>query len=147
MDGFGLSPALIWFLIALVLGGVELLTLTFFLLWPALAALIVALLTWIMPDMAIGWQIVAFAAFSVLLLIPGRKWVKNSSLVKNESIVNDRSASMVGRLGYIVSGKDGLYRVKVGDSEWGGRGDDALKVDDQIRVKSVDGIVLVIEAA
>lgn len=146
MDSFGLSPALMWLLIALVLGGIEILTLSFFLLWPALAALLVSVLLWIFPDLAIGWQLVIFAVTSVVLLVPGRRWAKNSTLVRNEQIVNDRATQMIGQFGRVVSGTDGVYRVKLGDSEWSARSKaQDLKADTQVRVISVDGITLSVE--
>ncbi len=147
MESFGLSAALVWLLIALVLGGIEILTLSFFLLWPALAALIVSVLMWIFPDIAVGWQIVIFALLSVVLLIPGRRWVKKSSLVTSEQLVNNRGDQMVGKLGYVVSGKDGIYRVKLGDSEWSARGSKDLQAGEQVRVTSVDGITLIVKAS
>ncbi len=147
MEALGMSAALIWLLIALVLGGLEILTLSFFLLWPALAALVVSLLTLLFPEMAWGWQIVIFALIAVALLIPGRRWLKRSKVFENEHIINDRGTQLVGRLGNIVSGKDGIYRVKLGDTEWSARGEKSLAKNEQVRVNGVDGITLLIERA
>ncbi len=146
MDVVGLSPALLWLLVALVLGGIELLTLSFFLLWPALAALIVSVLVWIFPDIGFAWQLVVFAVLSVLLLIPGRRWVKSAGRSKSDDIVNNRGKQMIGRFGNVVSGADGVYRVKLGDTEWSARSKNrGLKDGTQVRVISVDGITLVVE--
>lgn len=143
----GLSTSLFWFLIALVLGGIEILTLSFFLIWLAIAALITAVVTYFLPDLGLAAQLVIFAIFSVALLIPGRRWVNRSNFAQNKQVVNDRAESMIDRLGEVVSGKEGMYRVKIGDTEWGGRGDRDLKVGDMIRVVGVDGIMLRIELA
>ncbi len=147
MEQFALTPYLLWLLLALILGGLEILTLSFFLLWPALAALIVAVITFFFPSLAPAWQIVLFAVLTVLLLIPGRRWVKKSHLTRNENIVNERGAQMIGKLGTISSGADGIYRVKMGDGEWSARGPKTLKRGEQIRVTAVDGITLKVEAS
>ncbi len=143
-----LTPALIWFLVALVLGGVEILTLSFFLLWPALAALIVSLIAWIFPGMAWGWQIAIFGVVSVALLIPGRRWAKKFMQKKSQNLVNERGEQLVGKLATIVSGDEGIYRSKLGDSEWSTRSrDKELKEGDLVRVTGVDGITLEVEKA
>ncbi len=144
---FGLSPALFWFLIALVLGAIELLSLSFFLLWPALAALIVSVVMLLIPGLNLGWQLVIFALISVVLLVPGRRWAKVTMIGKDSSSVNERGEQMINRLGYVVSGRDGIYRAKIGDTEWSARGEHSLKKGDQIRVVGVDGITLTIEAS
>ncbi|MEZ5650649.1 MAG: NfeD family protein [Burkholderiaceae bacterium] len=58
-----MSPALWWLLLALVLGGVELLSGTFYLLILALGAGAGALAAWM--DASLTWQLVACAAISL----------------------------------------------------------------------------------
>ena len=70
----GISPWW-WVAIALALAIVEVLTFSFFLIWPALAALAVAVLMWIMPDMSGSAQLLWFAIMAVVFTVAGRQLV------------------------------------------------------------------------
>lgn len=137
-----LSDWQIWLIIALILGVVELLTLSFFLIWPALGALLVSILTMIFPAMGLAGQLIAFSLFSIVTIMPGRRWLQWLREDKPKSGLNERSVRLIGQSGIIVSGEKGRFRVKIGDSEWAARSDADFTPGDKVLIKSVDGAIL-----
>ncbi|MFN5643675.1 MAG: NfeD family protein, partial [Sphingomonadales bacterium] len=60
--------------------------------------------------------------------------------------LNDRGARLAGEIVTVVQAiEHGRGRVRVGDSEWNARGDDA-PVGAHVRVTGAEGAVLLVEA-
>ena len=74
----------IWFLVALALLIVEIVTVQLVCIWVCLAAFVTALIAAIFPTMNILWQIVIFILLSAVLLILTRKFAKK--MVENKKI-------------------------------------------------------------
>ncbi len=63
-----------WWTIAMILFAAEVLLPTFYLLWPAAAALVVGALVFFIPEMAWQLQIVIFTVLSVVSMVVGRRY-------------------------------------------------------------------------
>ena len=136
-----------WMIIGVLLLVLEMLTGSMFLLWPAIAAVIVGVALFILP---IGWemQLVLFAIVSALGLFWGEKYLRPR--LSNDSAaddLNDRSSRMVGtRVSAIGDFKLGKGRVKVDDTEWAASieaGDP--KAGDELRILTVSGASVTVE--
>ncbi|WP_409432160.1 NfeD family protein [Litorimonas sp. RW-G-Af-16] len=137
-----------WAILGIVLLGLELITGTTYILWPAVAALILAVVVFILP---LGWemQFLLFFVLSTILLVAGHFYLKPKFKSGEPSDLNDRARSMVGaRVKAVSDFEIGRGRVKVGDSEWGAAMETGnAKAGDELRVVEVKGATLWVEPA
>lgn len=137
-----------WGLIGLGLVGVELLTGSTYILWPAVAALAVAAWVFFLP---LSWemQFVLFFVLSTALLVVGHYFVRPYFKSGEPSDTNDPAQSMTGRR--VVAFTDfanGDGRVTVGDTQWKARTSAAdPKIGDALVVTGITGATLVVEPA
>jgi len=114
----GISP---WWWVALGvgLGAVEMATMSFFLIWPAIAALFGALLLNIAPDVSGEVQVVVFAVLSVALTFLGRYFVTRFGDGGEEnSVLNSRANLMIGRQARVLQGGDREGSVSIDGIHW-----------------------------
>ncbi|MEE9348246.1 MAG: NfeD family protein [Robiginitomaculum sp.] len=136
-----------WLIVGVALLVLELFTGTLFLLWPAIAAILVGLVKSVVP---LGWemQLLLFAIITTAGLIWGEK-VLRPRLNKGEPTdLNDRALTMIGeRVRAITDFDTGKGRVKVGDTEWAASMEvgDASK-GDELRIIAVSGASVQVEA-
>lgn len=140
----GLADHWIWLIAAAVLGTAEMLVPGVFLMWIGLAALVTGVLTLLLP-LSLVAQFVIFAVAAVVSVYAGRRYLTNNPIISSDPMLNDRSARLIGAIVTAVEPVDALNgRVKCGDSVWSARGVDAV-VGDRLRVRAVEGGVLVVE--
>lgn len=93
----GASPWL-WIAIGVAVGVAEMLTFSYFLIWPALAALTVGGALWLAPDLGGGVQLALFAVLAVLFTIAGRFLSRSRRKPAHGAPgLNRRAAQMIGR--------------------------------------------------
>lgn len=135
-----------WLFIFFGLLILEVLTGTTYILWPAAAALIVALCAFILP---IGWsmQFLLFFILSAVFLYLGHSHLKPKMKGGEPSDLNDRARSMHGmRVKAIADFDTGRGRVQVGDTQWRASMEDGdAKAGQELRVVNVKGTTLVVE--
>ncbi len=131
-----------WFGIGLVLLMAELATGTTFLLWPAVAAWITALLLLLVP-MPLPVQLLAFGVATIGLTYAGRRYLKGRWLRGGDRELNDRGRMLIGASG-VAAGtfENGVGRVKLGDSEWRAESKDAIGAGDAVSILAVEGATL-----
>jgi len=99
----GISPWT-WAAFGIVLGALEMATMSFFLIWPALAALAMAVVIYAVPDLGPAAQIISWAVLSVVLTLIGRKLVMDfGDGGGEETLINNRAAQLVGRSGKVIA--------------------------------------------
>ena len=135
-----------WMILGVLLLIAELLTGTTYILWPAIAALLVGVLAFLLP---FGWemQFMLFFIVSTVLLFVGHKYVRPQMKGGEPSDLNDRARAMVGmRVRAIADFELGRGRVQVGDTQWrAAMGDGNAKAGQELRVLSVKGTTLTVE--
>lgn len=136
-----------WLILGVVLLGLELLTGSTFILWPAVSALAVGILLFIAPGMGWELQMLLFFLLSITTLVLGRTHLQKLVKGGEPSDLNDPGQAMVGRQVKAVgdfSGTEG--RVAVDDTQWSARLDIGTAVaGDLLRVQSVVGATLIVE--
>lgn len=136
-----------WVIVGVLLLILEVVTGTTYILWPAVAALIVGVIVFILP---LGWemQFLLFFILSSVLLVLGHKYVRPKMKGGEPSDLNDRARSMVGmRVKAIADFETGIGRVQVGDTQWRASIEDGTVFEGQeLRVMSVKGTTLQVEA-
>ncbi|MEL7463652.1 MAG: NfeD family protein [Pseudomonadota bacterium] len=137
-----------WVAFAIAIGAVEMLTFTYFMIWPALAAFGTAIVMWIFPGMSGTAQIATFAALSVIITLVGRYWIKSRRATPSDAPgLNRRSEQVIGRVGKALSDFENSEGVVVIDGvRWRARlaGEAAAK-DQTLSIIDADGMTLICE--
>ncbi len=135
-----------WLILGFGLLVAEVATGTSYILWTAVAALIVGLVTFILP---IGWQMqfLLFAILSVVLLVVGHKYVRPKFKGGEPSDLNDRARALIGkRVKAVKDFETGIGRVYVGDTQWRAKMDEGnAKAGEELKVVSVESTTLTVE--
>lgn len=136
-----------WLTIAVVLFALEIFAPTSFLLWPAIAAVITGLFTWLLPDMSWQLQLALFALLAVFVTLTGRYFYKNKTGSANSHPnLNRRADAHKGRVITLQEPiVNGVGSVMIGDTRWRLTGADA-PAGSVLTVTGTDGSSLTVEA-
>ncbi|MGG4672461.1 NfeD family protein [Providencia sp. Me1] len=139
-----ISAQLAWFW--LCLGGLlligELLGTAGYLLWSGIAAVLVGVITWVLPFIGWEWQGILFAIFTVVSAVLWRNWLRNRQKNKADN-VNQISHQLIGVKGRLLSDtEEGFSRVRLADGSWRVYSDTPLSANTEVVVIAVDGITL-----
>lgn len=130
-----------WLLLGLVLLIAEMASGTTYLLWPAVAAFLTALVVWLAPvDSAAAMGL--FAVLVIGLTWFGRPLVQSWRDEGKANGLNERSTMMVGARGVLVAFANGAGSVKLNDTVWRVVSEDALQPGETVEVAGVDGVTL-----
>jgi len=140
-----------WVAVGLFILGIEILLPSTILLWPGLAALVVGLITLILGTDASIWpwqaQVLVFLFLSVAIAVVGKRIMKNRNLNESDNPnLNERGAQLIGQTAVLATAiSNGTGRVKMGDTTWRVRGDDA-KAGSRVRIVDYDAGTLIVES-
>jgi inner membrane protein len=135
-----------WLVLGLILLIAEMASGTTYILWPAVAAFLTALVSlsgmtnWI-ADMA------TFAVLVIVLTAFGRPIVQRWRTEGGDAKLNERSISMIGARGIITVFANGAGSVKINDTIWRVVSEDTLAPGQAVVIDSVDGSTLKVKAA
>ncbi|MCA3269812.1 MAG: NfeD family protein [Thalassospira sp.] len=134
-----------WLIAGLLLMAAEMLLPGIFLLWLGAAAVLVSAVVAIVPGIALHQQIVLYAVLAVGAVLRALRFRKQLFTKTDQPQLNERSNNLVG-IEITVSEPltGGIGRVKIGDSWWSARGEDA-PVGTKMRVVRVEGATLHLE--
>ncbi|MCR9985480.1 NfeD family protein [Vibrio antiquarius] len=149
MDFFSLLEGISfwhWLAFGFALLAVELLGTAGYFLWLGVSALIVGALMTVLP---MSWQLqwLCFASFSLITnwLWWRRQWSKDKK-EDQERDLNQKYKQLIGRTLTIEEDFSvGLNRIKVADTTWSAQSDQALPAGTRVKIKDIDGIILIIE--
>lgn len=140
----GIEPHWIWLIAAAVLGIAELLMPGVFLIWLAAAAAVTGFAA-LLFDAPLAFQFALFALLAIAAVYSGRRWYSANPVESADPLLNDRAARLVGQTVVVVEAiAGGTGRVRVGDSVWNARGEDA-EVGARVRVTGAEGTCLKVE--
>lgn len=142
------QPFWIWLALGVILLAVEAAFSTEWLLWPAVAAGVVAVLTAIGLSPGFWGEVALFAALTVAATLLSRRLVQkvNPSDVPD---INARDSRLIGQRAQVVqSFVDGRGRVFVSGAEWSAEIEgEAPPAGESVIVESIDGPLLKVRAA
>lgn len=128
-----------WIVGAALLAGLELLVPGVFLIWIAFACVVTAIAAFAGANLSI--QLVVLGVMSVVMVLTARR-SQRTERPSSDPLLNDRAGRLIGQpvtvIDPIVNGEG---RVKVGDSMWAARGDDA-PAGTIVRIVGVEGSTL-----
>lgn len=139
-----------WVAFGLGLGALEMATMSFFLIWPALAALVTAGILAMAPATSGALQITYFAIFAVVLTFVGRYLLNRfgDGGEVNETL-NARANLMIGRHAEVLafSGPEG--HVKIDGIRWRALWQEGLTAQegDTVHITDADGMTLIVSGA
>lgn len=140
-----MQPWMMWMIVGVVLLILELVSMTFFLLWIGVAALITGVAAIVVPTAWVQWLV--FALASVALLIATRPLARSiHGRVTQPSNVD----AMIGSRALVIEAIDPLKnigRVRVGSDEWRARADQAIAEEVWTEIVSVEGTTLTVRPA
>ena len=136
-----------WLIAALALGIAELLIPGVFAIFLAAAAAVVGAVVLVVPDLPLPAQIAAFAVWSVIAVLVGRRWYRAFPVSSSDPKLNDRAARLIGEIVLVdVAIGEAGGRVRIGDGSWPARGPHAA-VGDRVQIVAVDGGMVTVEQA
>ncbi len=137
------EPIWIWAILGLMLLGAEMLTGTFYVLWFGIAALLVALLLWLLPDLSLAWQLLLFSSLSLGALAIWRAYYKQHS---PDLKIGQSQGDEIGRVGVVVeevgplrNGRIQFSQGLMGSREWVAVADENIPAGKQATVIAVEG--------
>tara|TARA_R110000868_G_scaffold128417_6_gene336531 strand:- start:10479 stop:10925 length:447 start_codon:yes stop_codon:yes gene_type:complete len=134
-----------WWIVAAILGIVELIVPGIFFVWLAAAAAIVGVLVLVFPIPLMA-QIALFAVLSVIAVWISRRWFKRHPIESDAPLLNQRVRSYIGHSFTLEQAiVNGRGKLKIGDSQWLASGPD-LPVGAKVRVTGEADGVLIVEA-
>ncbi|MDA9180567.1 NfeD family protein [Emcibacteraceae bacterium] len=135
-----------WFILTLVLFGLEMVVPGVIFMWLAFAAIVVGGIVLIDPSM--GWEIqfIIFSVLGVVSVFSGRTYLRRNPIVSEDEELNDRGARYIGNK-YTVERamQNGEGKIRIGDTLWLVRGDFEADVGSKVKVIGSDGVVLLVE--
>ncbi len=136
-----------WVAFGIVLGAIEMVTLSFFLIWPALGAIVMALIVALAPPMP-GEAIVSlWAILSVALTFVGRSLMNRfGDGGEPESNLNARSKQLVGRKAKVLTWEHGEGAVEIDGMRWRAVAENgaAFITDTPVNIIGADGMTLTV---
>lgn len=136
-----------WLVLGIVLITVELAAPGLVSLFFGLSALIVALLTWLIPSEPPWLQWLLFSFFSVFFLVTLRRWCRSCFPSKQTRAPGDPDRDIVGKQAVVTQriepGRPG--KVELRGAQWVAHASETLEPGAQVRVVKLESITLFVE--
>lgn len=135
-----------WWVLGLLLLGLEIVMPGFVLVWFGAAAILVGALA-LVVDWSVRALAIIWAILSIVLLLAGRRFMKHAEATSQDPLLNDRAGRLIGRTFTLDEplGENG-GRLTIDDGNWRIRGP-LLPQGTRVVVRAVEGPVLVVEPA
>ncbi len=144
----GMSPWW-WVIVAFALGSIEMATMTFFLIWISLAAICMAGLLVLAPNMSGAMQISLFAIISLILTFSGRFLMNKYGNLDGDQTMNNRAAQLVNQSAKVLEFENGTGVVEVDSIRWRARwpANQSSEIGDSVRITQADAMLLYVEGS
>ena len=147
-ESFTLDPAVLWFIVGIMLIIAEFVVPGFVILFFGVGALMVALLCWMGLVDSLGAQLLWFSVFSLVTLFSMR-WLLKSWFVgrTSQNADSDEHSDYIGKEALCLSGfsaKEPYGKVEFKGAHWKARCSEPLAAGDYAVIEAVDGLCLVV---
>jgi membrane protein implicated in regulation of membrane protease activity len=127
-----------WAGFGVVLLIIELFTGTTYILWPAVAAFVVALASFFgLSYWPADWAL--FAVVTIALTAYAHPIVKRWRLAQGGRPINERAHQMIGTRGMLTAFANGVGAVKINDSIWRAVSSEPLAAGEQVEIVEMHG--------
>jgi membrane protein implicated in regulation of membrane protease activity len=138
-----------WWALGAILIVLEMVTPTFYFMWPGIAAVVTGLVLILVPDLAIEAQLLLFAVLSVAATVAWKRYAPRDWLsAPPHPTLNQRSAQYVGRRGKAADFSNGRGAVFLDDTRWSAVSADGSDPanGETVEIVGFDGAVLRVKA-
>ncbi len=111
------SPWL-WLALGILLVALEILAPNFVVIWPGLAAVLMAALVWLMPGLSGQALVAIFAGLSIVLLFGGRALMAKAEKNEPQSKLNARGKNLIGREAKVIHVAGTQGKVEIDGVQW-----------------------------
>ena len=134
-----------WLAFGLLLAAAEMVVFSFFLMWPALAAIIMAVILAILPPIGGELQVSMFAILSIVLTFAGRHFFQRND--EPETGLNQRTKQIIGKAADVESFELGSGHITINGLTWSAewRVGQTAKKGDKVRIVSAEGMTVLVE--
>lgn len=107
-----------WVALGVGLGALEMVIFSFVLIWPGMAAILMAIILWIAPGIQGELQVALYAVLSIALMFAGRSYVKRFGNGQPKTNLNSRTEQMVGKQAKVVEFELGEGQIELNGLRW-----------------------------
>lgn len=111
------SPWL-WLALGIALVAIEILAPSFVMIWPGAAAMVMALLTWLVPGLSGETLVAIFSVLSIALLLGGRALMARVEQAEPQTALNMRGQNLVGREAKVMSVSGPQGKIEIDGVQW-----------------------------
>ena len=134
-----------WWVIALFLLVLEILTPGYFFMWMAVSGFLTGVIVWLIPATSMNLQILIFSLLSVVAIIVWKFYGKRHPTESDQPLLNKRGVQYIGRVFNLFEPiKNGQGKIKVDDSIWKVHGEDC-DINSRVKVVAIRGTVFEVE--
>ncbi len=130
-----------WLVFGLALIIIELFAWSTFFLWMGVSAIMIGIVSKIIPELSWQTELLLFAALSLASIFLAQKYFPVRT-IDNE--LNSRAERHIGNSYTVVSNDENGAKVKVGDSLWLAKGFD-MQIGQKVKVVDTDSVTLIVE--
>ena len=137
-----------WLILGVIFLGLEILAPGAILMWFGAGAIVTGLIMWVLPDLAIGWQLLIFAVVSGFSVLAWRnsRFFSEENTPPPDPTLNNRLQSYIGKEYSLTEAiTNGRGSMRVVDSNWRVQGKD-MPEGTRVKVVGVEGITFLVEA-
>ena len=139
-----------WLVFGMLLIMAEIFIPSFTVFWFGLGAIIVAIILWLLPDMAVSWQLFIWAIASIVFTALWFKFLKPLMTDRTKAGISREAIS--GESGQVIrtpeADRRGIVRFTtplLGSDEWPFICEQAVDSGDRVFVKDISGNTLIVE--
>ncbi len=134
-----------WMILGVVLVILEVLAPGIVFLWMGIAAIVTGVIVLAAGTMGWEYQVLVFAALSVVSVVSGRMWVRSRPTETDHPTLNRRGEQYIGRVFVLETPLvNGVGKLRVDDTTWKINGSD-LPAGTRVRITQANGTVLQVE--
>lgn len=138
------NPYHFWLILGGVLLAAELLGTYGYLLWSGVSAIIIGVITWLIP-MSWGWQWACFSVLTMIIAILWWYWLKSRTKSETQHI-NEPNKLLIGRKFTLAEPIiHGVGRINIADGSWRIQCSQDLPIGAEITIIAVESITLIVE--
>lgn len=116
-------------------------TLLFF--WVAIAAFIMAAVSYVLPNLTLTQHLLIFSVLSVACVIIWHRLFKKTQDKLGDKRMNNRAERYIGRTATLIDDTDnGHGKIRIDDSLWRVQTDKDLRAGAVVEILSADGVIL-----